>query len=287
MACKYCGSGELVSKGSVEKEPFVECKSCGHRFIDNGKLPKMRTKTEVIVVSLNMYFEGLSVRKVARQLKVIYGIKVSHVTVWKWFMKYSDLVSEYVSTLNPELSGKYHEDETMINCEGEYKWFWQIIDEDTRFIVATHLSDRRNIKETIELFKKTVKNGKQRPKAMYFDGSHTYKRAFNKIFYSRYKSKRVQFIQNVGLNARKTNNLVERLHGTLKDRLKPMRGLKSEKKSKCLLNGFVVHYNFVRPHQSLGDKTPAEVAGLKGESGRWGRLIKKAYQHQNEKQLIM
>jgi transposase-like protein len=33
----------------------------------------------------------------------------------------------------------------------------------------------------------------------------------------------------VGINARETNNIVERLHGTLKDRTRSMRDLKSFK----------------------------------------------------------
>ncbi|RLG68046.1 hypothetical protein DRN93_03425 [archaeon] len=28
----------------------------------------------------------------------------------------------------------------MIKCDGEYKWFWEIIDADTKFLVATHSS---------------------------------------------------------------------------------------------------------------------------------------------------
>jgi transposase-like protein len=279
MECKFCGSDDTIRKGQIGNKPYLECKNCGHRFIDNGNFPKMRTKNQVIVVALNMYFEGLSVRKVERQLRMIYGIKVSYVTIWKWVMKYSDLTRSFVSSLTPKLSGKYHEDETAIRCEGDFKWFWQVIDEETRFIVATHLSEERDIKETITLFQKTLKSAGKKPQVMFFDGSHAYRRAFNRVFYSRYKADRVQFVRRVGIKARETNNIVERLHGTLKDRLRPMRGLKSKEKSQTLLDGFVTHYNFVRPHQSLRNRTPAEIAGL-GETN-WESLIVKSYKHQN------
>jgi len=36
-------------------------------------------------------------------------------------------------------------------------------------------------------------------------------------------------VRKAGIKARETNNVVTRLHGTLKDRLKPLRRLKSEK----------------------------------------------------------
>ncbi len=55
-------------------------------------------------------------------------------------------------------------------------------------------------------------------------------------------------------------NLIERFHGTLKDRLKVMRGLKSPETADFLIKGWLVFYNYIRPHESLDDKTPAEVA---------------------------
>ena len=35
-------------------------------------------------------------------------------------MKYSKLVNEFVDNLKVELSGKFHLDETVIKCDGEY-----------------------------------------------------------------------------------------------------------------------------------------------------------------------
>jgi hypothetical protein len=81
------------------------------------------------------------------------------------------------------------------------------------------------------------------------------------------------------IRARETNNIVERLHGTLKDRTKPMRGLKSFESTKLLLEGYVVHYNCVRPHQSLGNKTPAQAARM-DIPNNWKGLIEQATKHE-------
>ncbi|MEM7819202.1 MAG: hypothetical protein QXD48_00015 [Candidatus Aenigmatarchaeota archaeon] len=64
----------------------------------------MRTKSNVIVTSLDLYFEGLSVRKVQRQIAKIFEVKVSQVSIWKWVMKYSALAKEFVNTLTPQLA---------------------------------------------------------------------------------------------------------------------------------------------------------------------------------------
>jgi len=69
------------------------------------------------------------------------------------------------------------------------------------------------------------------------------------------------------------------LHGTLKDRTKPMRGLKSFESSKALLEGYTIHYNYVRPHQSLNGKTPAQAARTQAPS-TWKGLIDEATRHE-------
>src|SRR5690606_13301448 len=96
--------------------------------------------------------------------------------------------------------------------------------------------------------------------------------------YSRYKANRVELVKRVGIQARTTNNIVERLHGTLKDRLRPMRGLKNIEASKILLDGYVVNYNYVRKHQTI-KKTPAQAAGIQITNG-WSELIDRATQDQ-------
>ncbi|MHB8568096.1 MAG: DDE-type integrase/transposase/recombinase [Nitrososphaerales archaeon] len=165
----------------------------------------------------------------------------------------------------------------MIRVEERDSWFWEMLDEDTKFLVATHISGSRTFEDTVAIFQKGYDMAKNRPQAVFVDGSHVYQSAFNKVFYSRYKVNQVDLIQRVGIKARETNNCIERQHQTLKARTKVMRGLKSMDSTKDVLTGYAVHYNFVRPHQSLENKTPAQVAGLKAASN-WKGLIEQATQ---------
>ena len=287
MVCQICGKRigfyplcaehfEMRDQGLV-----VKCKDCGKRFFKNNKFAKMRTDKNIIVTAINLYYDGLSLRKTQQNLKRLFGEKVSQVTILNWIKKYSVLVKEYVKTLVPQLSGLWHEDETMLDCEGRNVWFWQMIDEDTRFLVASHLSNTRTLKDTIAIFKKGLDQSKVRPRTVFVDGSLVYKSAFNKVFYSRYIADRVELVQRVGIQTRETNNMVERLHGTLKDRTKPMRGFKSYESTKAILEGFTIHYNYVRPHQSLDGETPAKKAGIQIPAN-WKSLIEKATKHEVE-----
>jgi len=279
MKCKYCGSENVVKNGKIREKQSYLCKNCGYRFYLDGKFVRMKTDRNIIVSALNLYYDGLSLRKTQRNLEQVFGERVSQVTILNWLKKYSKLVKGFTSTLTPELSGYWHEDETMIQCEGRNVWFWEMIDEETRFLVASHVSGTRTLEDTIAMFKKGYEQSKKRPKAIFVDGSFVYQPAFNKIFYSRYKAERVELVQKVGIRSRETNNLVERLHGTIKDRTKPMRGLKDQESTRAILEGYTVHYNFVRPHQSLDGKTPAQVAGIENLSN-WRTLIEQATQYE-------
>jgi putative transposase len=281
MNCKNCNSEQIRKWGKVRGKQIYKCLNCGHRFYSDGKFSRMKNDKNIIVAALNFYYDGLSLRKAQRNLEQIFGEKVSQVTILNWLKKYSRLVKEYMVAQVPQLSGLWHEDETMINCKGRSIWFWEMIDEDTKFMVASHISGTRSMEDTIAIFQKGFDQSKVRPKAVFVDGSHVYSSAFNHVFYTMRKDTRPELVQRVGIRARETNNIVERLHGTLKDRTKPMRGLKSFESTKLLLEGYAVHYNCVRPHQSLGGKTPAQAARMEVPSN-WKGLIDQATKQEAE-----
>ncbi len=56
---------------------------------------------------------------------------------------------------------------------------------------------------------------------------------------------------------------------------KVMRGLKNLETAIEFTQGWLVHYNYLRPHESLDDKTPAEVAGVKYPHKNWADIIRK------------
>jgi transposase-like protein len=269
----------VTKKGFVNKKQLYKCKDCGHRFYENGRFAKMKTDKNLIVSALNLYYDGLSLRKTQRNLEQIFGEKISQVTILNWVRRYSKLVKEFVMTLTPQLSGLWHEDETMLSCEGKNIWFWEMIDEDTKFLVASHLSGTRTLEDTIAVFKKGYDQSKVRPRAVFVDGSFVYETAFNKVFYTMRKDTRPELVQRVGIRARETNNIVERMHGTVKDRTKPMRGLKAFNSTKSILEGFTIHYNFVRPHQTLNGKTPAQAARMDAPNN-WKNLIEEATKYE-------
>jgi len=63
-----------------------------------------------------------------------------------------------------------------------------------------------------------------------------------------------------------------------------MRGLDNDKSAEKMLEANRIYYNYIRPHQALNGKTPAEKAGidLQLEGNKWEELIKRAKRTQNK-----
>jgi putative transposase len=107
---------------------------------------------------------------------------------------------------------------------------------------------------------------------MVTDGLASYKRAFNSEFYDHHQS--CKHIADVGLQE-SLNNVLERMHGSIREREKVMRGIKIDDTPIIPMNQ--IYYNFIRPHSALGGKTPAEVAGVGVDEGnKWMGLLKKS-----------
>ena len=53
---------------------------------------------------------------------------------------------------------------------------------------------------------------------------------------------------------------MERMNGEIRDREKVFRGLK--KSNTPILTGYQIYHNYVRPHEALEGKAPAEAAGI-------------------------
>jgi len=110
------------------------------------------------------------------------------------------------------------------------------------------------------------------------DGLPAYHDAYLKEFWTRRKETRTEHIQQITIRGDHNNNKMERFNGEVRDREKVMRGLKKDDTS--ILTGYQIFHNYIRPHEGLDGKTPAEACGIevKGED-RWMTLIQNATHH--------
>jgi transposase InsO family protein len=76
----------------------------------------------------------------------------------------------------------------------------------------------------------------------------------------------------------RTNIKNKQQNQEIRDREKTMRGLKTD--ATAILQGYQLFHNYIRPHEALDGKTPAQKAKAETDKAGWLSLIKKASQHQ-------
>jgi hypothetical protein len=101
-----------------------------------------------------------------------------------------------------------------------------------------------------------------------------YHDAYKKEFWT-LKNPRTEHIRHITINGDRNNNKMERFNGEIRDREKTMRGLK--KNDTPILSGYQIFHNYIRGHEALEGKTPAEACGIevKGKN-KWLTLIQNA-----------
>ena len=152
-----------------------------------------------------------------------------------------------------------------------------MMDSDTRFVLAMQISKRREIEDARRVLAEAKQRAKAKPEAIVTDGLRAYEDAVKKEFFT-LKAPRTKHVRLPSIRDKINNNVLERFHGTIRERDKVMRALDNDESAKKIIDGYWVYYNFLRPHMSLNGKTPAEIArinlGLKGN--RWLELIKQS-----------
>jgi len=134
-----------------------------------------------------------------------------------------------------------------------------VIDNESRFWLATQTTEKRDIADARNVLAQATSISQTRPMAVVTDGLRAYQDAIPKEFYTM-KAPRTQHVRVPNIRNRSNNNMVERLHGTIRQRNKVMRGLDHKASAQTMMDGMRIYYNFIKPHQSLGNQTPAEKA---------------------------
>ncbi|MEK6938913.1 MAG: DDE-type integrase/transposase/recombinase [Nanoarchaeota archaeon] len=192
--------------------------------------------------------------------------------------------------MKPKLKGRQHYDEKYIKVNGKDHYDLNCIDHKTKYITAHLFVEKRTFPKCVEFLRQIkitcydqiLERYKQKKKVIFVsDMFGNYKGAFNKLFlHVAILHFGVPIKAKVG-GLKHNNNPIERYNGDIKDRIKIMRGeFRDFEKAEAFLNLKRIIHNFVNPHLSLGEKTPAEVAEINLELGqnKLLELIKKRAQ---------
>jgi transposase-like protein len=229
----------------------------------------MRTPIAEVAASLTMFYEGASLNGIRRNLEQIYNDYPSDSTVYGWIVRFTKLAISEVKDYKAKVGDTWIADETVLKIGGENIWFWDCIDDKTRFLLSSHMSLSRGIRDARILVERAADRAGKTPKVIITDKLAAYLDGIELAFGAETKHLPVKKLATSG-----GTQLIERFHGTLKSRTKVMRGLKKRETARLIMDGWLIHYNFFRPHEALGDKAPAEKAGIKLPFRNWLDVVK-------------
>jgi transposase-like protein len=254
--------------GSKAGFQYYKCNNCHRKFSGRLALEGMHFNAMTVGEAMGLFYDGLSLSDISRHLLVTEGIKANPVTVWRWVIKFSELAQGITNSTKIKTHWRWVIDETMIKVAGGNVWLWDVIEAKTRFLLATHLTVTRSMRSAIAVLSQARDRVIGSPSYIVSDGLPAYPDAVDQVFGSESKH-----IRSKGITEEINTNLIERFQGTVKERTKVMRGLKTMKTAETISKGFIVHYNFLRPHMALDNQTPAFAAGLKMPFKTWIELV--------------
>ncbi len=251
--CPYCGSTDVRPKGFRYNKSgplrMFKCLSCGRRFKDGATSESCITKAALAVIATDLYYKGLSLRCISDHLWQIYGVKRSASTIHYWVSKITEVLKKAFEDVRLDVGDKWLADETVVKIDGEPMYLWNIMDYETRCYIASLLTSGRDAEDAIKAIKEAIRNAGKLPKALVTDGLKSYVKAVRLL------NLQINHISNAGLAKHENNNMVERLHGTIKDWVKRRRGVKKD-----FTEGYRIYYNHVRSNMALGGRAPARDA---------------------------
>ena len=218
----------------------------GHRNqsppADRSAFAGYRFPTEVIMLAVRWYLRyGLSYRDV-EELLVERGIEVDHVTIHRWVQRFTPLLIDAARPCRHSIGGKWFVDETYVKVAGRWRYVYRSIDEHGQ-VIDVFVSPRRNIAAARTFFAKAlIAHGE--PDEVVTDLAQALETVIEEL------------IPNAFHNTDQyANNRVKCDHGRLKSRLRPMRGLKTDRTASVVIRGHAFIQNLRRGHYELGNES--------------------------------
>ncbi|MDG6905449.1 MAG: IS6 family transposase [Nitrososphaerota archaeon] len=279
IVCPQCNSDIIVKHGLLHNKygdlQRYTCKRCNKRFVQNLGFEKLHASPQAVTSAMQLYFTGESLRNVEKFLR-LQGVNVDHVTIYRWIQKYVSLMQDYVERLHINSSNTWRTDELYVKVKGDMKYLFAVMDDETRFWISQQIAYHKGTSNIRRLFAEAKERTGKEPAKVISDGAPNYKFAIQREY-----SKQTKHIAEITLDGERHNNKMERMNGEFRDREKVMRGLKSVKSP--AFRGYQIFHNFIREHEGLNGKTPAEASGIKIEGeNKWKTLIENASMSRTE-----
>jgi transposase, IS6 family len=206
-----------------------------------------RFPAEVIVLAVRWYLRyGLSYRDVEEMLYER-GVEVDHVTVYRWVQRFTPLLADAARFARHAPGDRWFVDETYVRVNGVWRYVYRAVDQHGQ-VIDVLVSARRDADAARRFFRRALSTLKVTPVEVVTDTAAVYPKVLDELIPAAWHHLE-----------RWANNRIEADHSRLKQRLRPMRGLCTDRTATVIITGVAFMQNLRRGHYELAVDLPAPL----------------------------
>ena len=178
------------------------------------------------------------------ELLVERGVEVDHVTVFRWLQRFTPLLMDAARFCRHSPGDRWFVDETYLKVNGVWHYVYRAVDQYGQ-VIDVLVSARWAANAARRFFRRALTVLKVRPSEVVTDAAPVYPGVLDELIPSAWHHVE-----------RYANNRIEADHSHLKHRLRPMRGLCTERTAQVVIAGHAFMQNLRRGHHELSMEVP-------------------------------
>ena len=256
VICPDCESAHVVKIGTRNGYQRYLCRACSKKFHITGKAAGRRFEADQMGAAVRLFYSGMSYKRTAESMEKMFDIpEPSKATVYEWVRDYTKDALKEMERHPAHTGGHWVVDDKQLDVAGQKYWNWNVMDESTGYLLASHLTKERDALAAEAVLKKAAAAAAEPPRRVKTARRRYYFPAMKKVFPD------ARHIQSPWVRdpANKTD-LSERVQDRFRQRTKTLQGLGSMESAQRYLDGWTLTYNLFRDHESIDDKPPHQAA---------------------------
>ena len=170
---------------------------------------------------------------------------MDHVTLFRWVQRFTPLLIDAARPCRHAVGARWFTGETSVKVSGVWRYVYRAVDQHGQ-VIDVYVSKHRDIPSARRFFTTSL-TAHHVPVEVVTDRAPALANVIEDLIPAAF--------HNTG---QYENNRCERDHGRLKARLRPMRGLKTDRTASIVIRGHAFIQNLRRGHYELGvDTVPA------------------------------
>ena len=281
MKCSYCGADNAVKNGKRQRGGQLRCQECGKFSRPDGRMGGLYYPPDVIGAGISLYYEGLPYREAAETLGKKIQSSIYPKTIRDWVHQFS--AEGFPEIPGPQTRCGHHWSIYCRRSLDKSLECWLVMDDETRYIIGRTVSIRTSESEaSIEEVMRQAKGHLDRQ-------SYSISTRFIPLGSRKMpKAKRDHLDKEIRrclewsasmypLPGRQVPPYFGAQDGpSLAKGLIRLTAANHLMAARLLLDGWALNYNFFVVHRDMGERTPAQVAGMTCPYADWADLVKQA-----------